>query len=185
MSNEPLGIYEELRARADYYGELGEKLRRRLVYPVIAANGACAQPVNPFMNGLRRRIRAVGGPVASTSRGNARHRLRTIWPEAKFGVALFTVIKTVIDESEVTAGEIFSAHQTWRVSRPRQVAMYMVDRYCPDYSLPQIGFIFGRDHTTVIAAIDAVTIRLGTKHNETVDLVTKSHQRLHALVAAA
>lgn len=183
MSNEPLGIYEELRARADYYGDLGEKLRKRLIYLPVNTRGAFAQPVNPFMRYLRNRIRVAGPPVAAGSRGYARHSQRAVWPEAKLGVSLDTVIRTVVDESETTMGQIFSTNQTWAVARPRQAVMYMIDRYCPDYSLPQIGFIFSRDHTTVMAAIDAVNIRLGLKHPETVDLVSKSHRRLRELAS--
>lgn len=182
MSNEPLGIYEELRARAERYSDLG-RLRRQLVNHTTPANGAYAQPLNPFIRYLRNRVRVMGGPVAPNSRGSARHRLRTVWPEAELGISLATVIKTVIDESETTGWQMFSADQHWRVSRPRQVAMYMADRYCPGYSLPQIGFIFSRDHTTIMAGIEAVTIRLLNKDPLTVDLVAKSHARLRELAA--
>jgi Bacterial dnaA protein helix-turn-helix len=181
MSNERLGIYEELRARADRYGELGEKLRRRLLYPP-PANGASAQSVNPFMRHLRNRIRMAGKPNAAWAWKAVNPRnMRTIWPEAKFGISLDTVIKTVIDESEITAQLMFSSWQARRYARPRQVVMYMVDRYCPQYSLPQIGFIFSRDHTTISAGIEAVTNRLLDKDSATVDLVTKSHKRLREI----
>jgi chromosomal replication initiation ATPase DnaA len=59
--------------------------------------------------------------------------------------------------------------------------MYMIDRYCPDYSLPQIGFIFGKDHTTIIHGIDAVRVRLLDRNNFTVDLVHRVHKALRAV----
>ena len=182
MSNEPLGIYAELRARADRYGELGVRLRRRLLSPP-PVNGASAQSINPFMRVLRNRIRGVGQPNAGWGLQQGRGGRRTIWPEARLGISLDTVIKTVIDESDITMGQMFSVWQGRRYARPRQVAMYMVDRYCPQYSLPQIGFVFNRDHTTVIAGIEAVTVRLLDKDPATVDLVAKSHKRLHEIAA--
>ena len=176
--NEPLGLYAELRDRADRYGELGVRLRKRLLDPP-PANGATAQSINPFMRNLRNRIRVVGKPNAEWGRqGRAQ---RTVWPEAQLGIALDTVIKAVIDESEITAGQMLSDWRGRRFTRPRQVAMYMIDRYCPQYSLPQIGFIFSRDHTTIMHSIEAVAARLLHKDPETVDLVTKAHKHLHEI----
>ena len=45
------------------------------------------------------------------------------------------------------------------VVRPRQVAMYLVRRYTPT-SLADIGRAFGRDHTSVMHAIDVVERRI-------------------------
>ena len=176
--NEPLGLYAELRDRADRYGELGVRLRKRLLDPP-PANGATAQSINPFMRKLRNRILVAGKPNAEWGRqGRAQ---RTIWPEAQLGIALDTVIKAVIDESEITAGQMLSDWRGRRFTRPRQVTMYMIDRYCPQYSLPQIGFIFSRDHTTVLHSIEAVSTRLKDCCPETTALVTSAHQRLREL----
>jgi len=180
MSNERLGIYEELQARRDRYGDAA-RLRRQLLMP--ASNGASAQSVNPFMRHLRTRIQMAGKPNSQPGRGATQHNKRTTWPEARLGVSLVTVIKTVIDDSEATMGEIFSTDRHRRVSRPRQVVFYMIDRYCPDYSLPQIGYIFSLDHTTIMAAIEAVTMRLLDKDQDTVDLVNRAHAHLRALAA--
>ena len=38
---------------------------------------------------------------------------------------------------------------------PRQVAMYLV-REMTDYSLPEIGKVFSRDHTTVLHSINKI-----------------------------
>jgi len=43
--------------------------------------------------------------------------------------------------------------------RPRQIAMYLARRYT-DASLADIGRAFGRDHTSVMYAIDAVERRI-------------------------
>ena len=180
MSNEPLGIYEELRDRADRYSEAA-RIRRRNAYPPTVNNGAQAQPANPFMRILRNRIRAAGPPNALRQRGKL-CRFRAVWPEADLGISIDAVIKTVIDQSGIRSDEMFSIHQTNRIAKPRQVAMYMIDRYCPDYSLPQIGFIFGKDHTTIIHGIEAVRGRLLAGDAFTVDLTHRVHKALRAFL---
>ena len=45
--------------------------------------------------------------------------------------------------------------------QPRQVAMYLV-RKLTDYSLPEIGKVFSRDHTTVLHSINKVEEYLKT-----------------------
>lgn len=180
MSNEPLGIYQELRERAQYYE--ASKVRRRFVSPPRVTNGATAQSVNPFMIYLRNRIRVAGRPNAQRGRGANLRNMRTTWPEAGFGISIDAVIKAVIAESTIRGDEMFSVFQDRRVARPRQVAMYMIDRYCPDYSYPQLGFIFGRDHTTIMAGIEAVTERLLDKDRDTIELVAKVRTHLSSLV---
>jgi len=43
---------------------------------------------------------------------------------------------------------------------PRQVAQYLI-RELTDHSLPEIGQFFGRDHSTVMHAINKVTEQVG------------------------
>ena len=45
--------------------------------------------------------------------------------------------------------------------QPRQVAMYLV-RKLTDYSLPEIGKVFSRDHTTELHSINKVEEYLKT-----------------------
>ncbi len=47
---------------------------------------------------------------------------------------------------------MLSARQARRIARPRQVAMYLCVDMLPACSLPQIGRLFARDHTTVMHA---------------------------------
>lgn len=53
----------------------------------------------------------------------------------------------------VTFDEIVSASRTRRVTLARQIAMATIRARKPDLSLPQIGKIFNKDHTTVLAAL--------------------------------
>jgi chromosomal replication initiator protein len=57
------------------------------------------------------------------------------------------------------SADMTSPERTWRVSHPRQVAMYLSRRFTPR-TLPEIGQRFGgRHHTTVMHALSAVEQR--------------------------
>ena len=58
----------------------------------------------------------------------------------------------------------------------RQVAMYLC-RELTDLSLPQIGNLFERDHSTVLHAVDKVKGLIQTDH-EVFDRVTALSQEL-------
>lgn len=56
----------------------------------------------------------------------------------------------------IDVSEMYSQRRSRAVARPRQAAMYLAKRKTP-YSLPMIGRLFGgRDHTTVIHAVNRV-----------------------------
>lgn len=59
----------------------------------------------------------------------------------------------------VTDVDLHSDRRSARVARPRQVAMYLA-RSLTAQSLPAIGRSFGRDHTTVMHAVEAVERRM-------------------------
>ena len=52
----------------------------------------------------------------------------------------------------VNVSEMTSRRRARHIARPRQVAMYMARELTPK-SLPDIGRIFDRDHTTVMHAV--------------------------------
>ena len=59
-------------------------------------------------------------------------------------------------EFKVAMADLMSQRRDQRCARPRQIGMYLARRLTP-YSLPRIGEQFGgRDHTTVLHAIQAV-----------------------------
>ena len=58
---------------------------------------------------------------------------------------------------DVSFSELSSRERQRRVARPRQIGMFLA-RELTDYSLKQVGRFFGgRDHTTVIHAVDKIT----------------------------
>ncbi len=74
------------------------------------------------------------------------------------------IINTVCDYFDVKIKDIFSNKRTKTISYPRQVSMYLI-RNMTDLSLPKIGEIFERDHSTVIHAYDKISAEM--EENET------------------
>ena len=74
-------------------------------------------------------------------------------------ITIEDIQKRVAEHYNIRIGEMHSARRARSVARPRQVAMYLAKQLTAR-SLPEIGKQFGgRDHTTVMHAVKAVTKR--------------------------
>lgn len=66
------------------------------------------------------------------------------------------IMEVVADHYSIKVADMKSKRRTRNITFPRQVAMYLI-RQMTDRSLPEIGEAFGgRDHTTVIHAIEKI-----------------------------
>jgi chromosomal replication initiator protein len=73
------------------------------------------------------------------------------------------IIELVAKEWQISVEALLGRDRSKKVAQPRQVAMYLL-RKETDASLPQIGEILGgRDHTTVMYAIQKVSNEIETK----------------------
>ncbi len=73
------------------------------------------------------------------------------------------VIELVAREWQTTVDALLGRDRSQKIAEPRQVAMYLL-RKETDSSLPQIGEVLGgRDHTTVMYAIEKISNEIETK----------------------
>jgi chromosomal replication initiator protein len=73
------------------------------------------------------------------------------------------IIELVAREWQTTVEALLGRDRTQKIAQPRQVAMYLL-RKETDASLPQIGEVLGgRDHTTVMYAIEKIAGDIETK----------------------
>ena len=73
------------------------------------------------------------------------------------------IIELVAREWQTTVGALLGRDRSQKIAQPRQVAMYLL-RKETDASLPQIGeALGGRDHTTVMYAIEKIANEIETK----------------------
>ena len=82
--------------------------------------------------------------------------------------------KRVASYFKVSRADILSSRRTAAMVRPRQIAMYLTKLLTP-HSLPEIGRRFGRDHTTVLHAIQKIQdlIAADETFSEEIDLLKR------------
>lgn len=68
------------------------------------------------------------------------------------------ILRAVAASFDVAPADILAMRRTSRVVTARQAAMHLVRRLT-HLSLPQIGTLFDRDHTTVLHAVRAIETR--------------------------
>jgi chromosomal replication initiation ATPase DnaA len=69
------------------------------------------------------------------------------------------IVAGIAADNGVTVADIMSRSRKRHLAWPRQEAMAAIRDVFPDDSLPQIGRLFGRDHTTVLHAVRQVKAR--------------------------
>jgi chromosomal replication initiator protein len=93
----------------------------------------------------------------------ATEALKEILTAAKAKVINYSVIQDAVARYyDIKPEEFKSKKRNREISFPRQIAMYLC-RDLTDMSLPKIGDEFGgRDHTTVIHAIDKIVVEMAS-----------------------
>jgi chromosomal replication initiator protein len=92
----------------------------------------------------------------------ARHVLKRLGGAASSRCTLSDILDAAAGEFGVSREALLARDRHPDVSAARQVAMYLA-RELTDHSLPEIGRgIGGRNHTTVLHAVNRVSIQLGT-----------------------
>ena len=92
----------------------------------------------------------------------ASQALRGLQRTTKTTITITSIQKNVAEFYNITQSDIIGKKRVKQIVVPRQIAMYL-SRELTDYSLPKIGKEFGgKDHTTVLHAIDKIEEELRT-----------------------
>ncbi|MFC4640093.1 chromosomal replication initiator protein DnaA [Deinococcus hohokamensis] len=94
------------------------------------------------------------------SRAVAAKALSNVFAPQEVKVEMMDVLRQVASHFNMPPDVIRGSGRVREVVIPRQVAQYLI-RDLTDHSLPEIGQFFGRDHSTVMHAINKVTEQLG------------------------
>ncbi|WP_431308116.1 chromosomal replication initiator protein DnaA [Deinococcus arenicola] len=100
------------------------------------------------------------------SRAVAAKALSNIFAPREVKVEMMDVLRQVAAHYNMPPDVIRGSGRVREVVVPRQVAQYLI-RDLTDHSLPEIGQFFGRDHSTVMHAINKVTEQLGRDQDVT------------------
>lgn len=156
---EDIGIFREGRRRAQFYGGQNAALRRKIL-GAGPVNGAYAETVNPFDRPRRLPMKARKPFWEEHRESKIRRRLNDGTLVDDLDVTPVEIVQAVCLVTDNDVGQMLNGYsRKWRVAHPRQVAMYLIARYS-QLSLMQIGFLFSKDHTTVMHAIRVVPARI-------------------------
>jgi chromosomal replication initiator protein len=109
----------------------------------------------------------------------ASQALKGIRQQQKTTISIAEIQKQVASFYNITQGDILGKKRVKQIVVPRQIAMYL-SRELTDYSLPKIGNEFGgKDHTTVLHAIDKIEAAL-KKDTDLQKDIGKLKEHLHA-----
>ena len=86
------------------------------------------------------------------------------------------ILIAVADTYGLTVEELVGPRRARPLVTARHVAMYLI-RSLTDYSYPSIGKVFGgRDHSTVISAVDKISAQMGEKRQLYEQVTSLIHQ---------
>ena len=132
-----------------------------------------ARELEGVLNNVICRTALLGLPVTMEAVTSA---LRDLQMSSEKRLTVDEIQKAVATHFGVTAADICSKRRTQSVVRPRHVAMYL-SKTMTTRSLPDIGRRFGgRDHSTVIHAVNKVTamIESGDPITQDIDALTRT-----------
>ncbi|MBO7430754.1 MAG: chromosomal replication initiator protein DnaA [Spirochaetia bacterium] len=85
----------------------------------------------------------------------AKNQLSYLGATRTENVSIDRIIKAVAENFNISSSDIRGRKRTKNIAWPRQIAMYIIN-HLGEYSMNEIGNEFGKDHTTVIYAIQKV-----------------------------
>ncbi|MFC4454507.1 chromosomal replication initiator protein DnaA [Deinococcus sonorensis] len=113
------------------------------------------------------------------SRAVAAKALSNVFAPQEVKVEMADVLRAVAGHYNIPPDAIRGSGRVREVVVPRQMAMYLI-RELTGHSLPEIGGFFGRDHSTVMHAVQKVTEQLG-RDSELTEAAAFLKRRLQGL----
>lgn len=142
---------------ADIRARYGKFIDRTVRAATVEVNRRVAQILTEEIN---RRVQAEVDAIVA-----ARKIQMDREAEAAAG-NLYLPVETIIAAVTAATGQTFSDLQSPRRMRnmayPRHLAMHLIKVLRPDYSLPMIGRLLKKDHTTVMHGLRMIEIRRST-----------------------
>lgn len=85
------------------------------------------------------------------------------------GVTIEKILDKVSKRYGISVEEMKGRKRTKEISQARHIAIYLI-RNITDQSLPAIGRLFGRDHTTILSALDSISSDIATNKSFEADI---------------
>lgn len=110
------------------------------------------------------------------SKANASKALSNIFAPQEKQIEMTDIVQLVAAKYKLTVEVIKGSGRSRDVVLPRQISQYLI-RELTDHSLPEIGQYFGRDHSTIVHAINKVNGQM-KKNVELCDTIQQLKQQL-------
>lgn len=150
---EPLGSASRRAFVAEAAGSLGVRLTPDALDRLASdPTGGGVRPLLGTLGNLAQGAAAYPGPLDRTAVDEI---LAGTGQPTSAGPDAAGIVKRVAAAFGVSAKDVLGSTRLRSVVVPRQVAMFLVRELC-GLSLPRIGAVFGRDHTTVLHSLRKV-----------------------------
>ena len=133
--------------------KLGFELPRDIMYQIAENLQSNVRQLEGTVKKIKAKHELNGEPISAEMVETVIEEVKSINPGLNPTPDM--ILKTVSNFYSMPVDQILANKRSKDTVRPRQMAMYLV-RKLTNYSLPEIGKVFGRDHTTVIHACNKI-----------------------------
>lgn len=133
--------------------KLGFELPRDIMYQIAENLQSNVRQLEGTVKKIKAKHELNGEPITTAMVENVIEEVKSINPGLNPTPDM--ILKTVAIFYSMPVDQILANKRSKDTVRPRQMAMYLI-RKLTNYSLPEIGKVFNRDHTTVMHACNKI-----------------------------
>ncbi len=133
--------------------KLGFELSRDIMYQIAENLQSNVRQLEGTVKKIKAKHELNGEPISAEMVATVIEEVKSINPGLNPTPDM--ILQTVSNFYSMPVDQILANKRSKDTVRPRQMAMYLV-RKLTSYSLPEIGKVFGRDHTTVMHACNKI-----------------------------